>query len=100
MKSEIDSVFLSDNNRNANNNDGINSKVISEDQVLSNESPENDIQPPFDYCVIDHSGERFSCINLGNCHEQPNCFKFGLLQENLDFRQLQYHSPKINYYLF
>jgi len=91
MKSEIDSVFMSGNNRNSNKNDDINSNVDSENQVPGNESPENEVQHPFNYCVIDHSGERFSCINLGNCHEQPNCFKFGLLQENLDFHQLQFH---------
>jgi DNA-binding CsgD family transcriptional regulator len=91
MKSEIDPDFLSDINRNINNKDRSNSKVISENHIINNESSKNNIQSPSDYCIMDHSGKRFSCIKLGNCYEQPNCFKFGQLQENLDFHQLEFH---------
>ncbi len=91
MKSENDSVLFSYKTSKKKSNDIINGKVISENQILSNKSPGNNIQSHFDYCVIDHSGKRFSCVHKGNCFEQPNCFKGEILQENFDFHQLKFH---------
>lgn len=53
--------------------------------------PENENQTLIDYCVMDFSGKRFSCIYHGNCFQKNNCFKSEILQENLDFHKLQFH---------
>lgn len=49
------------------------------------------IQPVSDCCIMDFSGKRFSCIHDGHCTQKPSCFKSNILQENLDFHQLQFH---------
>lgn len=91
MKSENDSVLLSGIIRDANINSGIYGNVLSQHRDYEFESLENEFQPASDYCVMDFSGKRFSCIHRGHCHKQTNCFKNGILQENLDFHQLQFH---------
>ena len=91
MKIENNSDLLSDKTRDAKRNNGVNGKVFSENQKLVVELYKNDLQPLLDYCVMDFSGKRFSCIHHGHCQEKPNCFKSRLLHENLDFHQLQFH---------
>ena len=91
MKSVNNSVLIADKFRDANRNIGLNGKVISENREFKHELKESVIQPLHDYCIMDFSGKRFSCIHHGHCNEKPNCFKSGILQENLDFHQLQFH---------
>lgn len=89
MIDEKDIIFkgLTENsaiNLKADNYNGINKLT----DLLINE---NGIQPKFDYCIMDFSGKRFSCIHHGHCSQKPSCFKSNILQENLDFHQLQFH---------
>jgi DNA-binding CsgD family transcriptional regulator len=91
MKNENDSVLFSDKTHDANIDNDIYENVLSDSRDSVFESLENDFQSLIEYCVMDFSGQRFSCIHNGQCHEQTNCFKNGDLQENLDFHQLQFH---------
>ena len=70
---------------------GITGKIISNNQVSCDDSLGKNIQPVFNCCVMDFSGNRFSCIHHGHCHEHPNCIKSGLLLENPDFHKLHFH---------
>jgi len=91
MRSENDSVLFSGKTSEVNGKNGINGKVSSKNHGLVNILLKKAIQPLSDYCVMDFSGKRFSCIHHGHCSQKPNCFKSGILQENLDFHQLQFH---------
>jgi len=91
MKSVNDSVLFADKTRDSKRNSGLNGKVISENGEFISDLNENVIQPLHDYCIMDFSGKRFSCIHHGHCTEKSNCFKSGLLQESIDFHQLHFH---------
>lgn len=64
---------------------------INKNQLFENIISKTEINPVIDYCIMDFSGNRFSCIHHGHCFQKPNCFKSGILQENLDIHQLKFH---------
>lgn len=78
-------------------------KLSSESELLLDEFELSDSIVPDDFltdsgrasrlsnCIVDDFGKRYSCVHLGSCHEKPNCFRNGLLQENIDFHKLQFH---------
>ena len=91
MKSDNESVLFAYKTRDTSRDSGLNGKVISENDKFIRELNENVIQPLHDYCIMDFSGKRFSCIHHGHCNEKSNCIKSGHLQESLDFHQLHFH---------
>ncbi len=90
MKDENE-IVLAGITQNSNRINNIKSEDVRNDRLYENIIPEIEMQPIIDYCIMDFSGKRFSCIHHGHCSQKPNCFKGGILHESPGFYQLQFH---------
>lgn len=58
----------------------------------SNASGISDFSPTllFSDCLVDHSGRQYVCTQR-HCQDLPSCFRNELLQETVDFHELNFH---------
>ena len=89
MKSEIKTQIFQGLTNDGNKYSTGYAEILDQESVLETKFEEKDPQLLFDCCLIDHSGRQFACH--AHCHAQSSCFKNGLLQDNLDFHELQFH---------
>lgn len=66
-------------------------KSTTRGEKLNDEIGEVGISQLFDACFVDHSLQQFACIH-DHCADRNGCFKNELLNENLIFSVLQFHS--------